>query len=143
MNTAVPILQPQAPKLDDGREHIVQLTTTDGAKHYLAFNFNQPMQDGVPVVGAAVNFDPHLVGLQNVVRLIVMGHAALDGRAVKANPVVEVEGGALVVLTRVVSVDYLGRLTSRRRKPVTKGLALTIEREGDLGTVEITIELPQ
>jgi hypothetical protein len=110
------LLTPPPPKADSGQQHVTRLTTTDGAYHYLINDFTVPMRDGVPdLSGKPVDY--RASALAGVLRAIsgaqTAPFASALGREVNVSPVLEVAGGALVLLTHITAVTHLGRLKGR------------------------------
>jgi hypothetical protein len=130
------LLNAPAPKLDGGREHLARLVTTDGQAHYIAFVFNIEAEDGAVDLRAVetAKRQAREQGLANLVQSVTRAQmaplAGAMGTKVNVSPVLEAEGGVLVVLTHVVSIEYLGRL--KFRNPLRQVLVTELEngREG-------------
>jgi len=120
----VPLLNGGRPKAGGGQEYAAQLNTTDGAEYVLCATFDLPVRGGVADLGAAAGFDPRKNLLTNIVQLITRDRLAARGHpgAQDASPVIEVEGGALVVLAHVAAVQYLGPVVGREGPRLTVAL---------------------
>lgn len=117
----VPILGGTSHPLNDGADYAVKLVTPAG-DFFFAARFNTPAGPGGAVdLAARRTFDPQaqLMGLLKMSiavaqRLPVQVPTKADGTPVElAGPFVECEGGAMVLLTHVVAVQYLGMVVDR------------------------------
>ncbi len=110
----VPILGSRQHNLDGGQEHAVELSTTDGGTHVVAFTFQAPQTpDGMIDLSAARDFNGEQAAMTAIGQQVAM--AQLDKAPPNQRPPVAVPafGGSMVVLVHVVAFRYLGKVTAK------------------------------